>query len=231
MFRGISRVQYLDLAHNRLVALDLGLVSTRALRHLDLAHNLLARVQVGDRPFPRLTSLNMSHNAVTKYTVDPNIRLTFKSLEYLDLSFNRISGTILSHEIDIFKRNLVVDLSSNLITRVDMRRTARDLVNARHSYYALPYTTTYRLHHNPVQIFLTIFKYFLPTHKYRIFPAALRLFRRDPELYIQLELCPGVAVRAVPVPAASRGRAHGGLQPVHLPRAGLLRHGSLPTVS
>ena len=166
VFRGISRVQYLDLSHNRLVALDLGLVSTRALRHLDLAHNQLARVQVGDRPFPRLTSLNMSHNAVTKYTVDPNIRLTFKSLQYLDLSFNRISGTILSHEIDIFKRNLVVDLSYNLITRVDMRRTARDTVNARHSYYALPYTTTYRLHHNPVQIFLTRVKYFLPTNKH-----------------------------------------------------------------
>ena len=166
MFRGISRVQYLDLSHNRLVALDLGLVSTRALRHLDLAHNLLARVQVGDRPFPRLTSLNMSHNAVTKYTVDPNIRLTFKSLQYLDLSFNRISGTILSHEIDIFKRDLVVDLSYNLITRVDMRRTARDTVNMRHSYYALPYTTTYRLHHNPVQIFLRRLKYFLPTHKH-----------------------------------------------------------------
>ena len=138
------------MSHNRLEVLDLSWTRTNNLRALDLSHNSLKQLDIGSGLFNQLRLLNMSHNAIHTYHVDNRIRLQFKKLRILDLSHNKISGMVLRSEIDVFKRNVTIDLSSNLISRLDMRRTSRDVMLDEKTFFSGSYKTTYKLNDNQI---------------------------------------------------------------------------------
>lgn len=150
VFTGQAALRYLDLSHNRLESLDLSWTRTHKLQVLDLSHNRLEYIDVGTGFFNKLRMLDLSHNNIKTYDVGNTIRTQFGKLELLDLSHNEISGTVLRSDVDVFKLNVTIDLSYNSISRVDMRMTPRDVMVAKKAFYSGSYTTSYRLHGNPI---------------------------------------------------------------------------------
>ena len=150
VFSGQAGLRYLDLSYNRLEALDLSLTWTHKLQVLDISHNRLKYIDVGSGFFNKLRLLNLSHNNIRTYDVGNTIRSQFRKLEKLDLSHNEISGTVIRSEVDVYRLNLTVDLSSNNISRLDMRMTPRDVMVAKKAFYSGSYTTSYILHGNPI---------------------------------------------------------------------------------
>ena len=150
VFTGQAGLRYIDLSHNLLESLDLSDTRTHKLQVLDLSHNRLQFIDVGPAFFNKLRMLDLSHNNISSYNVGNTIRTQFPKLEMLDLSHNGISGTILRSAVDVFKRNVTIDLSYNDICRMDMRMTTMDVMIAKKAFSSRSYTTSYRLNDNPI---------------------------------------------------------------------------------
>jgi len=121
IFQGTQQLSHLHLHHNQLKRINLSILGHKnsALAYLELSHNSLATADIGSGIFSKLVHINLSNNRI-KGSFSMTLRINCRHLSYIDLSNNSYNGTIKKSNLDVFKRNLTINLSHNGINRIDM---------------------------------------------------------------------------------------------------------------
>ena len=150
-FQPTRQLVHLHLQHNQLQRIDLNHLGHRksVLTSLDLSHNLLTTADIGTGIFSKLTNINLSNNHIMG-RVSPTISMHCRKLKYLDLSHNNFTGTIKKRQLDVFKRNLTIDLSHNRIIRLDLTKDIRLSILSRFSSPTPSYSSVVVLTGNPL---------------------------------------------------------------------------------
>ena len=141
----LPKLRYLDLSHNSLESLDLS--PCDKLRYLGLSHNMFGVIDIGPGHFSKLIKIDLSNNIISKYFINRQMRL-MSDLKELVLNNNSISGVLKRQDLNVFYKNVTVDLSFNNISRFDMRKQPTDHVISRHIHLSRSYTTLYKINDN-----------------------------------------------------------------------------------
>ena len=150
IFQPTQRLSHLYLQENQLKRINLALLGQRnsVLTNLDLSHNYLVSADIGPGIFGKLVSINMSHNKI-KGRISGTLRINCGALKHINLSYNNFNGTIKKKDLDVFKRNISINLEHNNIKRIDMRPPRFKI--GRYMRAPSPYNTVVRLQGNPME--------------------------------------------------------------------------------
>ena len=119
--------------------------------------SLMKVIDIGYGIFENLIEIDFSRNQINQFKIRNDIALNANKLKILNLSHNNISGALTRSDLDVFHRNLTVDLSFNKISNINLIMTKTDIkdcVETNKPTYK-PYRTRFKVEENEIDVFST----------------------------------------------------------------------------